>query len=278
MEWTERHFQSKGLEAPRLEAQMLLAHALDCRRVELYTRWDEVVGDDRRGRFRDLIKRRLDGWPIMYLVGKREFYTLDFEVTPDVLIPRPETELLVTATLKLIKDQPDSRVLDIGTGSGCIAVAIAHRCRNAQVTAIDLSEAALTVARRNAARHSVANRIQFLHGDLFSPLPADAVFDVIVSNPPYISHDELAQLPVHIRDHEPCSALDGGPNGYSVFDRLIPGAANHLRPFGRLILEFGAEQEAGIRERIDSAGAYDLEAIVRDDAGLPRMAVARKRN
>src|SRR6516164_7358561 len=139
MDWTEKHFQQKGLESPRLEAQLLLSHALACRRVELYTRWDEPVAEEPRGRFRELVRQRLDGCPSMYLTGRREFFALEFEVSPAVLIPRPETELLVSETLKRIKSVTNPRVLDIGTGSGCIAIALAYQHKSALVTATDVS-------------------------------------------------------------------------------------------------------------------------------------------
>src|SRR5262249_47283366 len=143
-------------ESPRLETQLLLSHALGCKKTALYTRWDEVIDEERRGRFRDLIKRRLDGSPIQHLIGYREFFLLDFEVTPDVLIPRPETELLVTEALNRLRALPDARVLDVGTGSGCIAISVAHRMKQAQLTASDVSANALEVAKRNAKRHGVA--------------------------------------------------------------------------------------------------------------------------
>src|SRR5262249_52008633 len=151
----------------------------------LYTRWDEPVADEPRGRFRELVRQRLDGCPAMYLTGRREFFALEFEVTPAVLIPRPETELLVTETLNRIKSMPNPRVLDIGTGSGCIAMAIVHQHKTAAVTATEISADALEIARRNAARHGLADRIRFVQGDLFAPLAADEGFDAIVSNPPY---------------------------------------------------------------------------------------------
>src|SRR5262245_16515094 len=159
MEWTEQHFQQKGMESPRLETQLLLSHALGCKKTALYTRWEEVVDEERRGRFKDLIKRRLDGSPIQHLIGYREFFLLDFEVNSDVLIPRPETELLVTEVLNRLKTMPAARVLDVGTGSGCIAISIAHGMKTVQMTASDVSGAALAVARRNAKRHGVAERV-----------------------------------------------------------------------------------------------------------------------
>jgi len=277
MEWTEKHFQQKGFESPRLEAQLLLAHALECRRVELYTRWDEVIQDDRRGRFRELVQRRLEGCPAMYLVGRREFYTIDFEVTPAVLIPRPETELLVTETLKKIREMPEPHVLDVGTGSGCIAVAIAHRARNAKVMAVDVSTDALAVARRNAERHGVQDRITFLASDLFRGMAENDTFDVIASNPPYVSRDEFDQLAEHVRRYEPKLALDGGVDGFAVYDQLIPGARKHLRQGGWLLLEIGASQEAGIRERLEKSG-YVIERVQHDDSGLPRLAIAQKKD
>src|SRR5262245_45768937 len=239
MEWTGKHFQQNGLDSPRLDAELLLAHALNCRRIELYTRWDEVVTAEGRDRFRDLVKRRVEGCPAMYLIGRREFYTLEFEVTPAVLIPRSETELLVTETIKRIKDLPSAQLPCIATGSDCIAFADALRVKSAHVTATDISPDALEVARRNAAKHGVADRIAFLHGDLFAPLPPDAAFDAIVSNPPYVSEPEWSALPPHIRDHEPRHALPAGPAGFAIYDRLIPAAPQHLKPGGHLLLEIG---------------------------------------
>ncbi len=277
MEWTEKHFQQKEIESPRLEAQLLLAHALNCKRVELYTRWDEIVGDEGRGRFRELVKRRAEGCPAMYLIGRREFYTLEFEVTPAVLIPRPETEILVAETVNRIKGLLSPRVLDVGTGSGCIAIAIAYRVKTAQMTAIDISADAIAVAKRNAAKHSVADRITFLLGDLYAPLSAEDQFDAIVSNPPYIAEPEWATLPPHIRDHEPRLALDGGPTGFAVYDRLIPGAARHLGPGGHLLLEIGSTQDVGVRDRIGVVPELEWGTTIPDDNKLPRVVTAQRR-
>jgi release factor glutamine methyltransferase len=276
MEWTEQHFQQKGLESPRLESQLLLSHALGCKKTALYTRWDEVVDEERRGRFRDLIKHRLDGAPIQHLIGYREFFLLDFEVTPDVLIPRPETELLVTEALNRLKALPSAQVLDVGTGSGCIAISIANRVKSAQVTATDISAAAIEVAKRNAKRHTVAERVRFVEGDLFAPFADGERFDVIVSNPPYVSEAEFEKLPAHVRDFEPRMALKAGPEGFDAYDRLIPAAMNHLAPNGWLLLEIGCSQEEGVRQRMGNAG-FDLSPTVRDDQRHPRVIAGRKK-
>jgi release factor glutamine methyltransferase len=277
MDWTEKHFQQKGLESPRLEAQLLLAYTLNCRRVELYTRWDEPVADEQRGQFRELIKRRLDGCPTMYLTGRREFFALEFEVTPAVLIPRPETELLVSETLKRIKSVTNPRVLDIGTGSGCIAIALAYQHKSALVTATDVSAEALDVAKRNAERHDLSERIRFLQGDLFGPLAADEQFEVIVSNPPYVSQAEFAELPAHVRDYEPRLALEAGVDGFAVYDRLIPAAPAHLVPGGWLLLEIGATQALGVRQRIDRQSEIETGDTLFDEAKLPRVITAQRK-
>ena len=170
LEWTTGYLSEHGSESPRLEAEILLAYAKQCPRIQLYTHFDDELSDEVRGRMRALVKRRADLEPVAYLVGHREFFSLDFEVNRDVLIPRPETELLVMEALEALKAaEVSGRVLDIGTGSGCIAIAIAHRAPTAAVTAVDISESALVVARRNAERHHVADRVSFLQGDLFAP-------------------------------------------------------------------------------------------------------------
>lgn len=274
LEWTERHFQQKGVESPKLEAQLLLAHALECRRTELYVRWDEVVGEEKRSRFRDLIRRRLDGCPVHYLLGQREFFLMTLEVTPAVLIPRPETELLVTEALRVLKPLSDPHVVDVGTGSGCIALAIARSHATAQVTAIDISPEAIALARRNAQRLGLDSRIRFLVGDLLEPVRGE-MFDLIVSNPPYIAAEEWDQLPSSIRDYEPRLALDGGPGGYAVYERLIPQAAALLSTQGKVLLEIGCRQEEGVRQRLEAAGLITGPAL-RDDQRHPRVMVGQR--
>jgi release factor glutamine methyltransferase len=273
MEWTEQHFKQKAIESPRLEAQLLLAHALGCKKTELYTRWDEVVDEARRGEFRRLIERRLAGCPVQYLLGYREFFLLTLEVTPAVLIPRPETELLVTEALNHLRPRTAPRVLDVGTGSGCIAIAIARNIPSAQVTASDVSSEALEVAQRNAARHDLNGRVRFIQGDLLAPLAGEQ-FDLIVSNPPYVSHPEFEKLAPQVRDFEPRLALDGGPDGFEVFNRLIPSARPHLAAGAALLLEIGPAQEDGVRRLLDEAGLAPGPTI-RDDQRLPRVLSGR---
>ncbi len=225
LDWTKNYLTQKESESPLLDAQVLLAHALGCRKIELYTRYEEVVPEEVRGRFRELIQKRVAGCPVAYLVGRKEFFSLEFEVNGDVLIPRPDTECVVDACLQLAKVLPTPSILDIGTGSGALPVALARQHKGAVLTATDVSDKALTVAQRNAAKHGVAERIRFLQGDLFAPLPEGERFDFILSNPPYIPTADLAKLAPGVRDFEPHQAIDGGPDGFAVFDRLIAGAA-----------------------------------------------------
>jgi release factor glutamine methyltransferase len=277
LDWTARHLAKKGSEFPRLDAEVLLAHALDCRRIDLYTRYTETASEEGRARFRDLVRRRVEGCPVAYLVGRKEFFSLTFEVGPDVLIPRPDTECLVVECLRLAKGQTAPRILDVGTGSGNLAVAIAHQHKAAQVTAVDRSGAALVVAARNAARHGVAERVRFLEGNLFEPLTAGERFDFIVSNPPYIPREALPSLMPGVRDYEPHLALDGGPGGFEVFGRLIDSARRFLIPGGQLLVEIGAPQEKEARQRIEAAGCYELAETILDGSRHPRVLRARFR-
>ncbi|MFG0333349.1 MAG: peptide chain release factor N(5)-glutamine methyltransferase, partial [Maioricimonas sp. JB049] len=210
LEWTTGYLREHGSETPRLEAEVLLAFARNCPRIRLYTDYDEELDASVRGRMRELVRRRAAHEPVAYLVGHREFFSLAFEVTPDVLIPRPDTETMIVAALEQARERPAPRIADLGTGSGCIAIAMATQHRGALVTAVDISEAALAVARRNAQRHNVADRVRFLQGDMFAALPEGERFDFILSNPPYIPSGEIPTLSREVIDYEPESALDGG--------------------------------------------------------------------
>jgi release factor glutamine methyltransferase len=277
LDWTSRYLSGKDFETPRLDAEVLLAHALGRRRIELYTHHDEEPPEEARARFKELVQQRVKGCPVAYLVGRKEFFSLEFEVGRDVLIPRPDTECVVDECLRLAKGMEAPAVLDVGTGSGCLAVAVAKYHPTARVTAVDASAAAMAVAARNAARHGVGDRIRFLEGDLYAPLAAEERFDFILSNPPYIPHGDIPSLPVGVRDFEPRTALDGGPDGYAVFDRLIAGAPERLRPGGHLLVEIGSPQESSARRRIEALGALELGKTIIDGSGHPRVLRARKK-
>jgi release factor glutamine methyltransferase len=275
--WTTEFLQKKGIENPRADAQILLSHVLGCKKVDLFVRHDEVPPETDRAQFRELIQRRVAGWPVAYLVGARDFYLLTFEVSPAVLVPRPETEMLVAESLAFLKPRTAPAVLDIGTGSGCIAISIAHQKKDAQVTATDISPDALEVAQRNAAKHGVADRVTFLQGDLFAPLPADATFDLVVSNPPYIALHEFAGLAPDVREHEPRVALDGGADGLAFYRRLAANVAKFIKPGGKLLLEIGATQDEPVRALFAERLEMELGPTLKDDNKLPRVVTAKRK-
>jgi len=278
LDWTAKHLAQKGLEHPRLDAEVLLAHAVGCKRIDLYgIRFGDVATPEQRQKYRELIQKRLEGCPVAYLVGSKEFFGLAFTVNPAVLIPRPDTEHVVMECAALAKPLPAPRIVDVGAGSGNIAVTLARELPNAQITAIDRSADVLAVARQNAGKHGVAERIRFVEGDLFGALPPAEQFDFVVSNPPYIPHDDIAKLPVGVRQYEPHAALDGGPDGFAVFQRLMEAARVRLVPGGWLIVEIGAPQEESARQRIQALPEYELSPTVRDYSGHPRVLKARRR-
>ncbi len=224
LNWTADYFQRSGSDSPRLDAEVLLSETLGCQRIDLYARFDQVPAAERLAAFRSLVRRRSAGEPVAYLVSRKEFYSLSFEVTPDVLIPRPETEQLVVEVLDAVKSQSawDSpRILDVGTGCGIIAIAVVRHWPCAEVFASDLSQAAIEVARRNAQRLGVADKIEFRTGDLLEPWEGCEPFHVIVSNPPYIGQSERLSLDRSVVDYEPELALfSTGPTGTEIIERL----------------------------------------------------------
>ncbi len=248
--WTADYLKKRGSESPRLDAEVMLAHVLHWPRVQLYTHFLDEVAEAPRGKFRDLVRRRVEGSPVAYLVGRKEFYSLAFEVSPAVLIPRPESEFVVVEFLALAKTLESPRAVNVGTGSGCLAVASAFRHPGAHFIAIDISEAALAVARKNADQHKVADRIDFRMGDRLGPVANEGPFDAILSNPPYIPTGAIEHLEVGVRDFEPRTALDGGPGGLDMVARLIEESVPLLKPGGHLILEIGTDQEGPVL-RID---------------------------
>jgi release factor glutamine methyltransferase len=278
LDWTAKHLAQKGVEYPRLDAEVLLAQAAGCKRIDLYgMRHGENAVPEVRQAYRELIRRRLEGCPVAYLVGRKEFYGMELAVSPAVLIPRPDSEHVVIDCLALAKMKVHPAILDIGTGSGNLALALAKHHPTARVTTIDRSAEALAVAQANAAKHGLTERVRFLHGDLFAPLPAEEKFDFIVSNPPYIASEDMANLPIGVRNYEPHLALDGGPGGFVVFDRLIDEARNRIQPGGYLIVEIGSPQEAHARQKIEAYPEYELAATIHDYSGHPRVLRARLR-
>ncbi len=268
---------SAGVAEARREAGSLLAHFIKRDRTFLITHSDAPLTPDDLARFHSLIARRAAGEPFQYITGRQEFYGLDFEVTPDVLIPRPETELLVEAALQLMKEKTAPLMCDVGTGSGCIAVTLLHERTDARTVALDISPAALEVAARNAARHNVSGRLSLVLSDCFAALnPADEPFTIIVSNPPYISESHLVQLQREVRDHEPRVALTPGGDGLSVIRRLLHDAPQFLVADGHLVFEIGFDQHEAVTELIDPR-VWMLLDMHKDLQGIPRI-VALRRN
>jgi len=277
LKWTRNYLAEHGSESPRLEAEILLAHARGCPRIALYTHFDDVLSDDARARMRELVQRRAKLEPVAYLVGHREFFSLDFEVNPDVFIPRPETEALVVETLAAIKSIAQPHVLELCTGSGCIPVSIAVNAPGAVVTAVEQSEPALEVARRNAVRHGVENRVTFLQGDLFEPVAAGANFNVIVTNPPYVAANDHERLQPDVRLHEPRTALFAGEDGLDVIRRIVTQSPAFLAPEGTLLIEFSPEQAETIVDHLQATGEFSEITVLPDLSDLSRAVRARRK-
>ena len=274
----EAFLASKGVESPRLQVELLLAHLLKLPRLQLYLDLDREVPQRELGQLEELVQRRAERVPLQHLIGSVSFNGLELEVNGDVLIPRPETEILAQLAVQRLSDQkkPAPVALDFGCGSGCLAIALAVGVPGAMVHAIDCSEAALAVARRNAQRHGVAERIRFHLGDGFAALPETTQpFDLLVSNPPYISTSEIATLDPEVRDHDPRLALDGGADGLDFYRRLAAEAPAFLLPGAPGLLEFGDAQEDDLR-RLFSGSDWVFEAIENDLSGRPRIVIARR--
>jgi release factor glutamine methyltransferase len=296
--WTIDYLGKHGAENPRLDAEVLLAHARGSRRIDLYAAYGDVADEKTRTEFRELVRRRAAGTPVAYVVGHREFYSLDFEVTPDVLIPRPETEHVVVALLDHVKKRgtrdwglgtgdnasltpaPSPQppipltVADVGTGSGILAVCAAKYMPNAHVTAVDIGPAALAVAQRNAERHGVVDRIEFVESNLFEKVPTERQFDYVVSNPPYVSTAEMAALAADVRDHEPHSALHAGPSGMDVITPLVEQAALRMKSGGAIIIEVSPMIAAAVEQLMHTSAEFKLGPTIRDLSGHQRVVQA----
>lgn len=284
LSWMTQHFTERGCDTPRLDAEILLAHILGCPRIQLYVQFERPLTDSDRARLRELVKRRSAFEPVAYLVGHREFFGLEFRVTPNVLIPRPDTETLVLELLDRLKgisssetfDFPPVAAIELGVGSGAISVAAAVHRPNLTIHAVDISPAALEVARENAARHDVGDRVTFYEGDLFSPLPPDLKVEAIVSNPPYVRQADLERLDADVRDHEPHLALDGGIDGLDVARRILSQSSRFLKPGGLVLLELSSDNIRQAEEFLESQGDYNQIRILKDAGGRERVLAARK--
>lgn len=269
LDWTTQRFTEAGIAAARLEAQLLLAHVLGCSRVQLYTGFDKPLGEEELAAYRGLIKRRLGGESVSYLLGEQEFWGLKFHVDEHVLVPRPDTETLIEVARALRTDRAaPCRVLDLCTGSGAIAIALAKELPGATIVASDLSIDAVAVAKQNAERNTVADRVDVRVGDLFAPVVGER-FDLIVANPPYIASAVIPTLSAEVR-REPVLALDGGPDGLAFYDRICSMAREYLVPGGALVVEHGFDQADAVHARFERAGFTDI-VLTHDLGKNPRI-------
>ncbi|MBI9076289.1 MAG: peptide chain release factor N(5)-glutamine methyltransferase [Desulfatibacillum sp.] len=277
LKWTTEFFFEKKVEAPRLSTEILLAHCLSYPRIQLYTRHDQPLNQDELARFRELVKRRAAREPVAYIVGVRDFWSLELAVNPHVLIPRPETETLVETALEILhKDSSGMRVLDLGTGSGAIILALAKERPGNHYTAVDASPKALDTARKNAQTHSLT--VDFYDGSWFEAVRCLERFDLVVSNPPYISSLDIPGLQPEVALYEPVSALDGGYQGMEHLSHIMERAPEHLNPGGWLMLEMGYDQKELVEEAANRTEAYINLDFIQDLAGHYRVAKMQRTN
>ena len=275
-----RRLHASGIDQERLTAGLLLCHVMGIDRTRLLTRSEEQIDEAQYRAYLELVVRRGAGEPAQYLTGHQEFYGLDFIVTPDVLIPRPETEFLIERVMNLVEDskQDSPLIVDVGTGSGCIAVTLAKQLHRARLIATDASPAALDIARTNAERHGVRDRIEFLEGNLFAPLAKrglEGAVDILASNPPYINEESSELLQREVRDWEPHEALFGGVDGLDFYRRLIAESPHYLKPGGYIVLEIAFSQVDSISEMVKDS-AFELVDTTRDLQGIPRTLCLRR--
>lgn len=281
LDWCTGYFEKKGVDPARLSSELLLAHVLNCQRIRLYTDLHRTMSEDELATVKALVKRAIEQEPIQYLTGKAHFYNLEFEVNRDVLIPRPDTETLVDRALAHLKSStiPEPRVLDLCTGSGCVAAAIAAHHKTAIVVGTDISLPAIDVARRNIEKNKLADRVVLYAGDLYEALKnlIDArPFDLIVSNPPYIASEQIAKLDANVRDFEPRLALDGGPDGLDPHRKILAGAVDRLNPGGGLLMEIAFDQEEPAMWMLSQDQRFSDAKCFRDLGGNPRVISARR--
>lgn len=276
LQWTTSFLKQKEVESPRLESELLLAHARNCQRIRLYTDFETPLTDDERNKMREYVRRRANREPLAYITGKREFYGRDFRVGSGVLVPRPDTETLIDVCLdRMAKDQPVS-ACEIGFGSGCISITLAKQRPQLKIIASDISTEAMSFAKDNVELHEMANQVQLVLGNGFEPIAAaDAgLFDGIVSNPPYIRNDEMSELPPEVKNYEPATALASGEDGLSLIRELISQAGSHLKPGGWMALELDPSQSDEAAELFTKAGFEDA-CIHNDLSGQDRVVSAK---
>ena len=274
LENTSRFFASKGLENARLQAELLLAAVLGVKRLDLYLQFERPLHRSEVDRYREYVRQRLRRVPVQYITGVAAFRHLELAVTPAVLIPRPETEVLVEVALELLPE--GGRVLDLCCGSGAVALSLAHEAAAAQVAAADVSAAALAAAKANGLRCGLAERVEWHCGDLFAPLGSIAPFDLIAANPPYVRRRDLAQLAPEVRDYEPQLALDGGEDGLAYHRRIAQEAADFMRPGGYLLLEVGDGQSAAVADLLTRSERLTAVEVRPDLNQIPRVVVAQR--
>lgn len=281
LKWTTSYFKSHQIDCPRLTAEILLAHALGIKRIDLYLKFDQPLLREELGNFKALITRRLNREPVAYILGSREFWGIDFDVTPDVLVPRPETEFLVEEALKQLPDIHSAvshRIIDIGTGSGAIIVSLAVNRPGHDYFASDISEKAIKIAVKNAEKNGVKDNISFFVAELFSFLQENSEkFDLILSNPPYIAGSQIAGLEPEVGKFEPLTALDGGTDGLDIIRKILQTAPVHLRKKGTLMLEIGYDQRAAVEQMGMKSGHYSKIEFIQDYAGHDRVVVMQKK-
>ncbi len=276
--WTETYFKKHGVDSPRLTAEILLGFCLGIRRLDLYLQHDRPLEKQELARFKTLICRRRNHEPVAYITGEKGFFESRFQVGPGVLIPRPDTEALVTTTLDLLvkKTEKNNTILDLGTGSGAIVVSLAKAAPQNRFFAGDISAAALDTARENACREKTAN-IFFFQGSWFDPLTTVPFFDIIVSNPPYIPTTSITGLAPEIKKYEPVSALDGGPDGLGCIRNILASACDYLVPGGDLLVEIGYDQNSDVMAFGKTCAGYDTIACIKDMAGHDRVVHLKKK-
>ena len=280
IKWTADYLSKKGIDSARLDAELMLAYLLKTDRTRLYMNFDQTLNKDELTNFKKLLERRARHEPLQYITGCQEFWSLPFKVSPSVLIPRPETELLVEESIReLVKSFPENEsieILDVGTGSGALAAALASEIKGSKVTGVDISPEAIKIARENIEANNLSSSVGLLEGDLFEPVNGK-IFHLIVSNPPYIPRGDLDSLQPEVAGFEPLSALDGGDDGLDYYRRIIPESVKHLIPGGWLMLEHGIGQSAHIISIFKETEAFsDIESI-NDLAGIDRVVKGRRR-